>query len=368
MKLLKALLIAGIIFPAMPANAVTAKSISFTAEVWADNWFALYVNGKKVGEDSVPITTQKSFNSETIKFTATYPLTLGVIAKDYIQSPSGLEYLGTPNQQIGDGGIILQIRETISKKLVAVTDGSWKVLVQNIAPLNPDCEKSSAPDLDCKFKLNPVPATWASPTFKDAAWGSATVYTATEVSPKDGYSNILWSTAAKFIWGNDLKLDNTIYLRKKITSSNVVSTSSQLTLNLPGTDNGNLKIDQTCDGKSLSPAISWGNVPAAAKSLILIMDTIPGPLRPGETESGNHFYITQFNLSPKINGFAEGEITPYSPPCSQGPGVKEYRFFIYVLDKTLPTSIKYTGTQLAEIGERESIAKAMRTYTYARKA
>ena len=46
----------------------------FVAEVWADNWFALYVNGELVGEDSTPITTERSFNAETITFTATYPL------------------------------------------------------------------------------------------------------------------------------------------------------------------------------------------------------------------------------------------------------------------------------------------------------
>ena len=45
----------------------------FVAEVWADNWFALYVNGELVGEDSTPITTERSFNAETITFTATYP-------------------------------------------------------------------------------------------------------------------------------------------------------------------------------------------------------------------------------------------------------------------------------------------------------
>ena len=85
MKFLK-ILLAFSLFATMPsANAVTVKSISFTAEIWADNWFALYVNGKKVGEDSVPITTQKSFNSETIKFNASYPLTTGIIAKDYVQ-------------------------------------------------------------------------------------------------------------------------------------------------------------------------------------------------------------------------------------------------------------------------------------------
>lgn len=91
-------------------QAVASKSIAFQAEVWADNWFALYVNGMKVGEDSVPITTEKSFNSEKIKFTASYPLTIAVIAKDFTENSSGLEYIGKRNQQIGDGGIILQIR------------------------------------------------------------------------------------------------------------------------------------------------------------------------------------------------------------------------------------------------------------------
>jgi hypothetical protein len=74
-----------------PTHAVVAKSVTFQAEVWADNWFALYVNGKKVGEDSIPITTEKSFNSEKIKFTATYPLTIGVFAKDFTENASGLE-------------------------------------------------------------------------------------------------------------------------------------------------------------------------------------------------------------------------------------------------------------------------------------
>ena len=49
----------------VPVHA-EVKTIGFTAEIWADNWFAMYVNGKKVGEDSVPFATEKSFNSETI--------------------------------------------------------------------------------------------------------------------------------------------------------------------------------------------------------------------------------------------------------------------------------------------------------------
>ena len=72
--------------------------MSFKAEVWADNWFSLYINGKLVGEDSVPITTVRSFNAETISFTATYPLTIAMISKDYEEATNGLEYIGTDRQ------------------------------------------------------------------------------------------------------------------------------------------------------------------------------------------------------------------------------------------------------------------------------
>ena len=81
-----------------PASAATSKAINFQAEIWVDNWFSLYINGKQVGQDSVPITTEKSFNSEKIKFTATYPFTVGLMVKDFTENASGLEYIGKPNQ------------------------------------------------------------------------------------------------------------------------------------------------------------------------------------------------------------------------------------------------------------------------------
>ena len=91
-----------------PAQDGTAE---FVAEVWADNWFALYVNGELVGEDSTPITTERSFNAETITFTATYPLTIAIEAKDFKETDSGIEYIGERNQQMGDGGLIAQIKD-----------------------------------------------------------------------------------------------------------------------------------------------------------------------------------------------------------------------------------------------------------------
>ena len=64
----------------------TGQKSTFVAEVWADNWFALYINGVLVGQDSVSITTEKSFNAEKISFTASYPFVIGMVTKDFIQN------------------------------------------------------------------------------------------------------------------------------------------------------------------------------------------------------------------------------------------------------------------------------------------
>jgi len=202
---------------AIASAATKPKTLSFTAEVWADNWFALYANGKKVGEDSVSITTERSFNSEVITFTASYPLTLGVVAKDYIANDSGLEYIGSPRQQIGDGGIIAQVRETKSKKFVAATGSKWRTLVIHKAPLNPDCVRSSNPIAECTFTKSAEPTGWSASTYKDSKWTFAKIYTEEEVGVKDGYQQIKWNPSARLIWGSDLKLDNTILMRYTAT-------------------------------------------------------------------------------------------------------------------------------------------------------
>lgn len=194
----------------------TAKTSTFTAEVWADNWFALYANGKKVGQDSVPITTERSFNSEKITFTASYPLTIGIQGKDYTENASGLEYIGTPKQQIGDGGLIAQIRDNKTGKIVAVTNGSWKALVINKAPLNPTCVTSSNPLTDCKSSSSSEPKNWSSASYSTKSWSNASVYTAAEVGVKEGYNEISWDPSAKLIWGLDLKLDNSILFRTTV--------------------------------------------------------------------------------------------------------------------------------------------------------
>ncbi|MEM7487755.1 MAG: PEBP family protein [Pseudomonadota bacterium] len=195
---------------------VLAESRTITADIWADNWFALSVNGIEVVQDSVPITTERSFNAETVTFTAEMPLTVAIKAMDFREDDSGLEYIGTPRQQMGDGGLIAQFRDAGTGEVLAVTDGAMRCLVVHRAPADRSC--AAAPDPvagqgACAFEIVEEPADWTGPDFDAAAWPEATVHAARAVDPKGGYDEIAWSDAARFVWGPDLERDNTVLCR-----------------------------------------------------------------------------------------------------------------------------------------------------------
>lgn len=335
----------------LPDSAVASTKVyTFKAEVWADNWFALYANGRKVGEDSTPFATERSFNSESISFKATYPLTIGIIARDYTENASGLEYIGKPNQQIGDGGIIAQIRELPSGTIVGATNKSWKVLVLNKAPLNADCVKSLNPLQDCKTAATRAPTGWATSTFKSTVWSSATEYTPAAVGVKDGYNDFAWTVNSSLVWSRDLKIDNTILLRNTMQMpKRRISLTTPFSLSSPDFSNGGLlPIAHTCDGQGISPALRISGTPGTTKSLVVIMDTTPGPLRPGEADNGNHFYLTLYDIPPTISFIPagasdigtlgqnfQGRKFGYTPPCSQGGGAKEYTITAWALSERL---------------------------------
>ena len=199
-------------------TAVKSVQSSFTAEVWADNWFSLYINGKLVGQDSVAITTEKSFNSDRITFTASYPFTIAMVTKDFKQNDTGLEYIGTDRQQMGDGGFVAQFTDTSTGKVVAYTKSSWRGLVIHQAPLNVSCERSRTPDTECTSRISAEPAGWSESSFNDASWPTASAYSKEQVGVKDGYNNISWSSNAQIIWTSDLEIDNTILWRHTVAA------------------------------------------------------------------------------------------------------------------------------------------------------
>ena len=141
--------------PYCPPGSNPGTASRFKVEAWADNWFAMYLEGALVLEDSVPITTERSFNAETGFFEGNYPLELAFVLKDFKQNETGLEYIGTPLQQMGDGGFVAQVTDLSTGTVVGVSNGNWKCKVIQRAPLDPSCEKDPDPAATCLHQAEP---------------------------------------------------------------------------------------------------------------------------------------------------------------------------------------------------------------------
>ena len=89
-----------------------AHATQINADLWADNWFALYQNSILIKEDTTPFKTKRSF-----------------IIKDNYENDTGLEYIGKRRQQMGDGGFIGQLFNAKTNELIDVSDDSWRCLV-----------------------------------------------------------------------------------------------------------------------------------------------------------------------------------------------------------------------------------------------
>ncbi|MGD1887680.1 MAG: PEBP family protein [Cohaesibacteraceae bacterium] len=205
-----------LVLSTLAASPVLANEITVTADVWADNWFAMYVNGEQVMEDSVPITTERSFNAESRTFQVSLPAQIAIVAMDIRENDTGLEYIGSRRQQMGDGGVIAQIRDASSGQLLGATDGGARCLVVHRAPVDRACERERNPVAGqgvCGFEASAAPQNWTSANFNDGGWPQAVVHSAQEVGPKDGYDRIRWDRSAELIWSQDLEQDNTILCR-----------------------------------------------------------------------------------------------------------------------------------------------------------
>jgi hypothetical protein len=202
-------------FALLPLTSGALIAETYSADVWADNWFEMRINGVQVAEDSVPITTERSFNAESFTFEAETPFTIGLIAKDFKENDTGLEYIGTGRQQMGDGGVIVQIKDS-SGDTVVVSDAAWQCLVIHTAPLDKACEGAANPvagEGACGFEALDAPTGWDAAGFDAADWPQADVFSESAVDPKMGYDDIRWTDTAEFIWGPDLEQSNTVLCR-----------------------------------------------------------------------------------------------------------------------------------------------------------
>ena len=166
------------------------------ATVYADNWFSLFVNGELVAVDSIAFLPH---NVVAVDLLPAYPMTIAVMAKDNADPATGMEYANT---QIGDGGFILRFSDG------TVTDSRWKVLVLDHGPIDGNVQTP-------RVRSQQPPPGWNTRDFDDQAWPQATEYTIEQVQPKQPFYDHDF-TAARFIWSDNLLLDNTVLFRRQI--------------------------------------------------------------------------------------------------------------------------------------------------------
>jgi len=208
---------------AMSLTVACASSVSnadtLKADVWADNWFALHAGDDLIKEDSVPYNTERSFNKESFEFDIELPAQLSFVIKDFKENDTGLEYIGSPRVQIGDGGFAAQIFDATTSKLLAVSSSEWRCITIHQAPLNHSCLRSSDPETDCQSIVGAEPEGWTNASFDDSDWPNAVEHSARAVQPRRGYDEVTWHDDVKLIWSADLETDNTVLCRFTIPAS-----------------------------------------------------------------------------------------------------------------------------------------------------
>jgi phosphatidylethanolamine-binding protein (PEBP) family uncharacterized protein len=183
--------------PAGKDSGLIKPSLTDTMKlnVYADNWFMLYVNGRLVAVDPIEFTPH---NVVSVDFLPEYPMTIAVLAKDNADPKTGLEY----GSSIGDGGFCLKFADG------TVTNQSWKAQSFFHGPEKGDVAAA-------KVRHEPLPADWWAVDFDDSKWPQAKEYSVEQVDPKQPYFDNDFS-GAKFIWSDDLALDNTVIFRTKV--------------------------------------------------------------------------------------------------------------------------------------------------------
>ena len=165
--------------------------------VYADNWFILYINGKLRVVDPIDYMPHNVVNVDILP---EYPMTIAVMARDNADPKTGLEY----GDHIGDGGLILKFSDG------TVTNAKWKAKNFFKGPLNRDTKNPTVQHI-------PVPENWFAVDLDDSKWAQATEFTEERVGPKESFYKFKDAFAgAKFIWSEDLDLDNTVIFRTKI--------------------------------------------------------------------------------------------------------------------------------------------------------
>ncbi len=128
----------------------------------------------------------------------------------------------------------------------------------------------------------------------------------------------------------------------------------------------------TGDGADINPTLEFADVPAAAKSLVLIVDDPDAPVG-----TWNHWLL--WNIDPKTTCIPERSVPPgavagtndfrqreYGGPCPPS-GVHRYFFKVYALDTTLSLSVAANRAALDRAMQAHVIAEGLLMGRYGRR-
>jgi Raf kinase inhibitor-like YbhB/YbcL family protein len=137
-------------------------------------------------------------------------------------------------------------------------------------------------------------------------------------------------------------------------------------------EGGNIPSKFTCDGANTSPPLHIEQVPAAAKSLVLIVDDPDAPV-------GLFTHWIAWNIDPKSTEIAEGSApgkavqgrsdfgkVGYGGPCPPS-GTHRYFFRIYALDRQLDLSAGSRRKQLNDAMRGHIIGEGQLMGRYSRR-
>ena len=212
---------------------VDADGEVYTAYVFADNYFEMYVNGVAVGRDNVPFT---QFNSNIVRFKAKAPFTVAMHLVDWEENLGvGSESNNGSEFHAGDGGLVAVIKDK-DNNIIAKTDETWKAQTFYTAPirdlscvsesgserLSSNCVTTgNVQDGSADYGLHwELPTNWQQADFDDSSWPNATTYSnqTIGVDNKSAYTNFIdifdnEKADAEFIWSTNVVLDNEVIVR-----------------------------------------------------------------------------------------------------------------------------------------------------------
>lgn len=171
---------------------------TINANVYADNSFKLYINGEFVALDSIAFVPH---NVVSVDILPAYPMTIAVMGIDNADPKTGMEYANTI---IGDGGFILKLGDG------TVTNSTWKAKKFSWGPVDGDTKNPRVESI-------PIPKDWYTVDFDDSKWPGAKEFTEEEIGPKSPFFEHDFK-GAKFIWTDDVKLDNVVLFRTVVKS------------------------------------------------------------------------------------------------------------------------------------------------------